>query len=52
MVKVDLTAAKTLILGAYVPPFEERAPTTASRGILLSRTLFFLEEGLQIEELL
>jgi len=35
MVKVDLAAAATLILGAHVPPFEERAPTATARGIVL-----------------
>ena len=35
MVKVDLAAATTLILGAHIPPFEERAPTAAAWGIVL-----------------
>jgi len=35
MVKVDLAATATLILGAHVPAFKERAPTATAWGIML-----------------
>jgi hypothetical protein len=34
VIKVDLAAAASLILGAHIPPFEEGAPTAAARGVV------------------